>query len=138
MADVERRVADRWLELRERENYIRQLIDHTSDVVFLCDEQGKIIDLNRRACESLGYRRKQLLSMSLADVEVAAGADVVGASPERSAGNYPRTYQTTCRCGDGTTFPVEVDVIPVGSGGQRALLTIVRALTDRKRAEGPA
>jgi PAS domain S-box-containing protein len=136
MADVERRVADRWLELREREHYIRQLIDHTSDIIFLCDEQGRILDLNQRACENLGYRHDQLLSMSLADIEVAAGADVSGALPERAADDYPRTYQTAYRRRDGTTFSVEVYATPVGIGAPWQLLTIVRDRTNREPAEG--
>ncbi len=46
MASVERQVAERWLELRERERYIRHLVDSTSDAIFLREEQGRILDVN--------------------------------------------------------------------------------------------
>jgi PAS domain S-box-containing protein len=135
MASVERRVADRWLELRERERYIRHLVDNTGDAIFLCDEQGKILDTNRRACESLGYRREQLLSMSLADVEAPVGTENPKPLLNPSA-EYPRTFQTVHLRKDGTPFPVEVYVTSVGIGAQRLLLSIVRDVTDRKQAEG--
>ena len=135
MADVERRVADRWLELRERERYIRHLVDNTGDAIFLCDEQGKILDTNWRACESLGYRREQLLSMSLADVEAPVGAADPRPSLSHSVDEYPRTFQTVHLRKDGTTFPVEVHMTLVGIGAQRLLLSIVRDLTDRTQAE---
>ena len=135
MASVERRVADRWLELRERERYIRHLVDNTSDAIFLCDEQGKILDINRCACESLGYRREQLLAMSLADVEVPVGTENPGPLLNPSA-EYPRTFQTVHLRKDGTPFPVRVHVMSVGISAQRHLLSIVRDVTDRKQAEG--
>ncbi len=137
MANVERQVADRWLELRERERYIRHLVDNTSDAIFLCDEQGKILDVNQRACESLGYRRGQLLSMSLADVEVPVGTEDPGPLLKRSADEYPRTSQTVYLRKNGTTFPVEIRMTSVGISTQPLLLAIVRDITDRKSAGGP-
>jgi PAS domain S-box-containing protein len=135
MASVEHRVAERWLELRERELYIRHLIDNTSDAIFLRDEQGKILDVNKRACDSLGYSRGELLSMTVADVEFQAVAGDPGPPVKRSAEGYPRTYESVHRRKDGTTFPVEIHVTSVGSDAQPLVLAIVRDITDRKRAE---
>ena len=135
MASVERQVAYRWLELRERERYIRHLVDNTGDAIFLCNKQGKILDINECACNSLGYSRAELLSMTVADVELPA----VAADPEplakRLAEEYPRRYESIHLRKDGTTFPVEVRMTSVGIGAQRLLLAVVRDITDRKRAE---
>ena len=135
MASVERQVADRWLELRERERYIRHLVDNTGDAIFLCDRQGTIVDVNKRACDNLGYSRNELLSMTVADVELPT----VAAEPEplakHSSEEYPRSYESVHRRKDGTTFPVEVHLALVGIGAQRLVLAIVRDITDRKRAE---
>jgi PAS domain S-box-containing protein len=135
MANVERRVADRWLELREREQYIRHLVDNTGEAIFLCDEQGKVLDINRRACESLGYRREQLLLMSLADVETPAAAEDPGPSPGCPVEGYPQVFEAVHRRQDGTTFPVEVHVTKVGHDAQRALLVIVRDITGHNLSE---
>jgi len=162
MAAVERTVADRWLELRERERYIRHLMDNTSDAIFLCDQQGTILDVNRRAYESLGYRREELLLMTVDDVELAAGADdatplpklAAGADdatplpklaagpddprplPKPTANDRPQDFEAVHLRKDGTRFPVEVHVTSVGIGQQQLRLAIVRDITYRKRAEG--
>ncbi len=68
-ARVEQVVAQRWRDLRESQHYIRRLIDNTGDAFFLHDEQGKILDVNKHACDVLGYCREELLSMTIADVE---------------------------------------------------------------------
>jgi PAS domain S-box-containing protein len=136
MAAVERLVADRWLELRERERYIRHLVDNTGDAIFLCDQRGAILDVNRRACESLGYQREELLSMTVADVELPAKADDSQPSLKVVTGDYAQNFEAVHLRKDGTKFPVEVHTTSVGVGQQQLLLAIVRDITDRKRAEG--
>jgi PAS domain S-box-containing protein len=135
MASVERQVADRWLELRERERYIRHLVDNTGDAIFLCEQQGKILDINQRACDSLGYSREELLLMTTADVELPVVAEDPGPLGKRSAEEYPRTFESVYQRKDGTTFPVEVHLTSVGSSARPLLLAIVRDITDRKSAE---
>ena len=69
-AQVEQLVAERTRELRESEQRFRRLVDNAGDAFFLRDEQGKILDVNKRACDSLGYTREELLSMTIADIDV--------------------------------------------------------------------
>src|SRR5215510_4331215 len=47
--------------LRASERRFRVFVDHAADAFFLSDEQGRILDVNRRACESLGYTRDELV-----------------------------------------------------------------------------
>jgi two-component system cell cycle sensor histidine kinase/response regulator CckA len=47
----------------------RAIIEHAADAFFVYDARGSIFDINRRACETLGYRRKELLSLCMTDVE---------------------------------------------------------------------
>src|SRR5271157_1359007 len=48
--------------LRESETRFRTFVDHAADALFIYDfEQGTIVDVNRLACESLGYTRQELI-----------------------------------------------------------------------------
>ena len=47
----------------------RAIIEHAADAVFVYDAGGKIFDVNRRACGTLGYAQEELLSLSMTDVE---------------------------------------------------------------------
>jgi PAS domain S-box-containing protein len=132
---VERLVAERWRELRESEQRFRGLIDHAGDAFFLRTEQGKILDVNRRACESLGYTRKELLSMTIMDVDVSYGSTNLSQYSNLPPGEYPRTFEGAHRRKDGTTFPVEIRLAPLDANGQRLMLALVRDITDRKDAE---
>ena len=65
----------RWRQALERsEERFRQLVEQAVDGIFVCDEDGLLIDVNRQACESLGYSREELLSMNL--VDICIGLDI--------------------------------------------------------------
>jgi PAS domain S-box-containing protein len=125
-ARVEAVVAERTRELHESEQRFRRLVDNAGDTIILHAQQdARILDLNERACESLGYTREELLSMTIADVD----PDFL--SPEE----YPVSFEGTHRRKDGTTFPVEIRLTALDAGGQRIMLGLARDITERKKAE---
>src|SRR5208337_1949949 len=49
-------------ELREGETRFRTFVDHAGDAFFVYDlEHRTVVDVNREACESLGYTRQELI-----------------------------------------------------------------------------
>ncbi len=62
-SDRERRRAAEALRLSE-ERY-RTLFDAAGDAIFVLDFNGKLLDVNRTACQRLGYLREELVGMSL-------------------------------------------------------------------------
>ncbi len=134
-ARVERRVAEQTRELRESEERFRRLVDNAGDGFFLRDEQWRIRDVNKRACDSLGYTREELLSMTIADVDTEFTLKNLARYTKLSDDAYPVSFEGTHRRKDGTTFPVEVRLTSVDVGGERMMLSLVRDITDRKRSE---
>jgi PAS domain S-box-containing protein len=134
-ARVEKVVAERTRELHESEQRFRRLVDNAGDSFGLHTEQGKILDVNKHMCESLGYTREELLSMTLADID----ADYVPKNLEQYAKlrpeEYPVSFEGVHRRKDGTTFPVEVRLTSLIVNGQRLMLGLARDITERKRAE---
>ena len=48
-------------ELRATETRFRTFVDHAADAFYMMDEQLRIVDVNRQACQSLGWNREQLI-----------------------------------------------------------------------------
>src|SRR4029077_19598147 len=48
-------------ELRASEARFRTFVDHATDAFLLLDEDWTVLDVNRRACEALGYSREELI-----------------------------------------------------------------------------
>src|SRR5829696_10550801 len=54
--------------LLESERQLRQLFENSADALFVHDEQGRFVDCNAQACQTLGYTREELLELSVADL----------------------------------------------------------------------
>jgi PAS domain S-box-containing protein len=122
--------------LHESEERFRMLVEQAGDAFFIHDYSGKIFDINRRACESLGYTREELLELTIADIDIEfhrIGHKIRFWEP--LAPRHSVTFEGVQRRKDGTIFPVEVRLSRLDSGGKKLLLSLVRDVTDRKRAE---
>ena len=117
------------------EDRFSALVEQAADAMLVHDLEGNLVDVNRRACESLGYTREELLSMSVAEVERAYSAEGLRGLWEEITPGSPRTLDGIHRRKDGTTFPVEVRVGVLEAGGSPLLLALARDVTERKEAQ---
>ena len=123
-------------ELYESETRFRTFVDHAGDALFVQDlEQETIVDVNRQACESLGYARQELIgNMAVAFHLDSDRAEMESAAERAAAGET--VVGTHChRRKDGSVFPVEANTSCFWYGGRRFLLHVSRDITDRLRAE---
>jgi two-component system NtrC family sensor kinase len=124
----------RFRAMDESERKTRALLNGTGDAIFVrsIDEQGEpgpFLDVNDAACHSLGYSRDELLRLSLRDI------DAGGAPTLRGGQGHSEVFETVHRAKDGKLIPVEVNAQMVDLGDRRAVLSVVRDITERKRAE---
>ena len=119
---------------RASEARFRTFVDHATDAFFLLDENSKVLDVNREACESLGYSRDELIGRHRSDFDVGLDEASVTRIKQRIAAGETVTFETRHRRKDGTSFPVEVRVGEFEQGGRR-FVCLVRDITERKRAE---
>jgi diguanylate cyclase (GGDEF)-like protein/PAS domain S-box-containing protein len=114
----------------------RAIIEHAADAFFVYDAGGRIFDVNRRACRTLGYTREELLSLSMTDVEAILLPEGIAGLWRRLASGEPVTTEGAHRRKDGTAFPVEIRVSLLGeAAGRRLALSIARDITGRKALE---
>jgi PAS domain S-box-containing protein len=133
MAD---RLRDSTVHLRESETRFRTFVAHAADAFFMLDfEQGTVVDVNRCACESLGYTREELIGMHPRDFDIGLDEASRARLLERVGAGDTATFESLHRRKDGTVFPVEIRGRQFQEGERRFRLSLVRDITDRKRAE---
>jgi diguanylate cyclase (GGDEF)-like protein/PAS domain S-box-containing protein len=120
--------------IRSREE-LRGVVEYAGDAFFVHDREGNILDVNRRACESLGYTREELLSLSVGDVEQGFSPEDMAELWDRMEPGRPITVDGLHRRRDGVTFPVEVRLGLFEAGGRRLMLALARDVAERKEAE---
>jgi PAS domain S-box-containing protein len=130
---TEQKLADE--ELRAAETRFRTWVDHATDALFVQDEQGKIIDMNRQACLSLGYTREQLIGTVPTLFDRGIDVASVRRTVKRLESGELVELESIHQRKDGTMFPVELRIRPFWQGDHRFSLCLARDITDRKRAE---
>jgi len=131
--NTERRRAED--ELRASEVRFRTLVDHAADAFFLIDDALRVVDVNRSACESLGYSRDELVGMHPRDFDANLDDPSIAQFADRARAGETITFETVHRRKDGGTFPVEIRSHMFMQGGKEFHLALVRDISERKRAE---
>ena len=122
--------------VRESETRFRTFVDHAGDALFVQDvEQGTLVDVNRSACESLGYTRQELIGNTPLAFHLDSYQAEMESVAERTLAGETVFDTHWHRRKDGSTFPVEVHTSLVSHGGRRFLLKVARDISDRVRAE---
>ncbi len=124
------------ISLRNSEAKFRSLVEQAADAFFVHDLEGRIVDVNRRACDSLGYTREELLALSVPDISLQFRSEKLLNIWNRMVPGEPVTIESVQRHKDGTTFPVEIRIGRLNhSGGRELVLALARDITERKQAE---
>ena len=122
-------------ELRASETRFRTFVDHATDAFMLHREDGTVLEVNRQACESLGYARDELIGMAVTDFDPDGNEALLQTIRERLAAGEIATFESHHRRKDGTVFPVEVRLREFRQDGERFAISLTRDITERKRAE---
>jgi len=121
--------------LGRSEDRFRRLVEQAADAIFVHDLEGNFVDVNRQACESLGYSREELLSMSVTDVEMDYAQASLEKLWEQITSGPPRTLGGTHRRKDGSTFPVEVRLGMFEAEERPLMLALIRDVSGRREVE---
>jgi len=123
-------------ELRDSETRFRTFVDHAGDALFVLDLESRIIvDVNRSACEGLGFTRQELVGKTPHFLHLDSDRAQVESVTERAAAGEAVFDTHWHRRKDGTLFPVELHTSRVSYGGRGFLLKVARDISDRVRAE---
>jgi PAS domain S-box-containing protein len=128
---ITRDITDRKL----AESRFRNVFDFARDPMFIHDLEGRFIEVNRTACESLGYSRDELLTMSLADIDTPEYRPLARAWIEALLRDGSAFFETAHLRRDGTAIPVEVSATVIDLGDSEAIMSIARDVSEQRRAE---
>jgi len=116
----------------------RNLIERSNDCIFAVEPKwGRFLDVNNRACDSLGYTRKELLNMmTIKDIEVSMPDDSSWQKQiEQLKLKNDIVKQGRYKRKNGKTFFVETSLKLVPQEKQDYIIAIARDITERKRSE---
>jgi PAS domain S-box-containing protein len=127
-------------QLRESREMFFRLFEFAPDTILVVNENGLITRANAKTEEMFGYTRgelaDQLLELLVPD-HLAHGH--AGNNGQHFQHPFPRpmgvSLELLARRKDGTEFPVEMMLSPVETDQARVVLSVIRDVTQRRRAE---
>jgi PAS domain S-box-containing protein len=121
--------------LRQSEENYRTLFDSSTDGIFLLDLEGRFIDANRTAHERLGYTREEFLALSIRQLDAPAFASRVPERLRQIREKGVAVFESGHLRKDGSTMPVEVNSRLLEYKGTTVFFSVIRDISERKRAE---
>ena len=121
-------------QLNKRLQKYQVLAEKANDVMFFIDKEGNIIEVNDAAIRIYGYTYEEFLSISIFDLRHIEKQPFIIEQME-NADREGIIFETIHYLKDGTPIPVEVSSTGTILGDERILISIVRDITERKKAE---
>jgi PAS domain S-box-containing protein len=121
--------------LKESEERYRTLFYSANDAIFILDADGYFIEINPIATEHLGYTKEEFLQMNIADIDDPDYSILVKERIETIQNKGQLVFESRHVRKDGTKINVEISSRAIEYGGEPALLSIVRDITERKETE---
>ncbi len=132
---TERRQAEE--RLRQSEASYRNLFNSITDAIYIQDEEGRFLDVNRGAETMYGYPGEFFLNKTPKWFSVPGMYDPVAMARaiRQAYDGEPQRIDFWGVRSDGTTFPQEIRLMPATYGGRRVVIAAARDISERKRAE---
>jgi len=121
--------------LHESEEKYRILSEATTDCILIETVEGRVLECNTAGAKMFGYNKKDMIGLTIADrvpEEFAKKLPKVISKKEATQGFFvPRISKKK----DGTIFPIEIATKIINIRGKPRLITCIRDITKRKKAE---
>jgi len=126
--------------LRESEKRFRILFNSGNDAIvvhrpILEGLRDNFLEVNDVACQRLGYSREELLGLSPADIDDPNDPLDMTAIRDAIRRDKQALFEKTHVTRDGRKIPVEINARLFDWNGEPVILSVVRDITERKRAE---
>lgn len=123
-------------DLRSATEFTNDIIQSMNDLLIVASPAGRIITINRAACDLLEYRSEELIDQPI-DLVLAGNEDDAEVRGDRGSGAEQRNVERTMRSKSGALIPVLLSSAAMSGTEKGAEGTVYVAIDvfERKRAE---
>ncbi|MEI6807970.1 MAG: PAS domain S-box protein [bacterium] len=119
----------------DKNQLLETILKTTLDGFWLVDLQGRFLKVNDAYCRMIGYSQKELLTMTVLDVEASESAKATAAHIKKAIAKGEDRFQSRHKRKDGCIIDVEISVQYQQVEGGR-FVVFGRDITEHKKIEG--
>lgn len=120
---------------KEGHDIYRSIFYNSNDGILIHDLEGKILDVNMKAVERLGYSRQDLLSINISALHPGGSLDLLKSALKKIYSDGSVTFVIDYKKKDGGVFPAEVSSGLLRTGGDILIQSLFRDITARRDLE---
>ncbi|MEO8348638.1 MAG: PAS domain S-box protein [Acidobacteriota bacterium] len=119
--------------LRLSDTRNRALMEHAQDAIFVNDDRGTVLEVNRATEQLTGWRREDLVGRSFLETLPPTDRDSVFRNFQKTLehGRTAEPLQIRVQRRDGSTVPAEVTASVVEVEGRRLVFAVLRDVSER-------
>lgn len=110
-------------------------LENASEAILWIASDARLLYGNKKACGSLRYTKKELLGLSVYDIDPLFSRKVWAAAWDRIKVKKTAVRETIHERKDGVTFPVEVSANYEVFDGHEYIVAFIRDISQRKEAD---
>ena len=118
---------------KQSEQEHKTILKTAFDGFWINDKEGRFLDVNDSYCQMIGYPRKELLTMSITDVEVIEKPEETIKHIKKIIEQGSDRFETRHKSKDGKIIDLEVSVNYIRE--RERLYVFLRDITERKQIE---
>lgn len=141
--DPQRGVVAMYMDITERkksDQQFKDLLEFAPDAMVIVNRNGEMVLVNAQAVLLFGWRREELLGRS---IEILLPERLRGKHPGNRNNLFGQAHARAMGPGlelyglrrDGSEFPVEISLSPLGTGDDSLAISAIRDITERKQAQ---
>lgn len=127
------------IELKRSEKRYRRIIEQNNDAITIISMDGKIVEVNKKACEMLGYSESEMLGFYGSELmHISQHDDAREKFELLTKGETLPVYERLFVKKDGSILPVEITVSTVfcdDDDKPEYIISFLRDITERKNYE---
>ncbi|MBN2621275.1 PAS domain S-box protein [candidate division WOR-3 bacterium] len=134
LIDITKRKQAALIRIQAEEKF-RSIFDCANDAIFIHDMDGKFLEVNKTACDRLGYSKEELLAMGHTDIHSADFKQFLPQRIKELEQEGQMFFETAHLSKNGTETSVELSSRIIQFAGKPAILSVARDITERKRMQ---
>ncbi|MDD5669788.1 MAG: PAS domain S-box protein, partial [Candidatus Omnitrophica bacterium] len=112
-----------------------ELLDSTTDSIFMHTTDGQFLYVNEAAYISRGYTKEELMNMNLRDLDTPEFSRLLPDCMSELFEEGKAIFESAHLAKNGTRIPVEINAKLIDSHGKKVVLAVARDITERKKVQ---
>jgi len=122
--------------LEASEEKYKTLVEQSTEMLYLHDLKGNIMDVNKTTCTEMGYDRAHLLSLNILDLHPYEGDPKYFNQMWKSwSKNQIIEFTTEHKTKIGKIMDVEIRARKISFGGEEYIMALARDVTERRKIQ---